>query len=820
MFYQASTSVQTGSLEEGLRGHLALRDLLDALCRRTGPQFLRSFLYAATATLLCLLLGYPLAYMIAFRAGRWRNLMLILVIAPFFTSFLIRTLAWKTILSDGGPVVGALNTLHVLDVTSWLGLTSDDRLLATPLAVVCGLTYNFLPFMILPLYTSLERIDRRLHEAARDLYAKPVTTFRKVTFPLSLPGVVAGTLLTFIPASGDYVNAELLGSPTPQMIGNVIQTQFLRVLDYPTAAALSFILMADRSWSWSRSTSAGPGRRSWSDALRSTGSGRRTSSSSRACSPSPICSCPTSSSWCSPSTSRTGRFNYAWQQFSTGRLDGPLRRRRHVRLAVAQPPDRASGHARRDRARHDGRLRAGPLPLPGAGRRQLADLPADGHARGRHGRLAAHPVPQHGRRSFGFWTILIAHIMFCLSFVVTAVKARVMCMDPRLEQAARTSTPARCRPSCGSPCRIAAPGIAAGALLAFALSFDDFIITQFNAGSTVTFPMFVWGSAQRGTPVQINVIGTAMFLVAVAAGPRPASGREPPQDRRDDVDSRRRSCSHGPSRHAYCRTFARRRPARPVLAGRPGQAPPEPALIGDERCDLLVVGGGYSGLWTALIAKERDPGRDVVLIEGQRGGLGGLRPQRRLLRRPLTHGLGQRAGALARRDRPKLERARRRATSTPSRTAVARYGIDCDFERTGEIDVATEPHQVDELRDWHEEPQRSASPRARVPRRGRGARRGRLPDLPRRPVGPPRRRHAQPGQARLGPEAGLPATSGVRIYEHTPALGPDRRPAAGMAVRTPYGRVRRPAGRARHQRLPVPGASGCARTSSRSTTTR
>ncbi|MFK0042529.1 ABC transporter permease [Streptomyces sp. NPDC090741] len=243
MIYQASTSVQTGSLEEGFKVTWHFQTYWDALTEYY-PQFLRSLLYAGTATVLCLLLGYPLAYLIAFKAGRWRNLLLVLVIAPFFTSFLIRTLAWKTILADGGPVVGVLNSLHVLDVTSWLGMTQGDRVLATPLAVVCGLTYNFLPFMILPLYTSLERIDTRLHEAAGDLYARPATTFRKVTFPLSMPGVVSGTLLTFIPASGDYVNAELLGSTDTRMIGNVIQSQYLRILDYPTAAALSFILMA------------------------------------------------------------------------------------------------------------------------------------------------------------------------------------------------------------------------------------------------------------------------------------------------------------------------------------------------------------------------------------------------------------------------------------------------------------------------------------------------------------------------------------------------------------------------------------------------
>lgn len=243
MVYQASTSVQTGSLETGYQVTWHFATYWDAF-REYDLFYLRSLIYAGIATVLCLAIGYPLAYTIAFKAGRWRNVLLVMVIAPFFTSFLIRTLAWKTILADDGYVVTALDKLHILNVTASLGITADDRVLATPLAVVCGLTYNFLPFMILPLYTSLERIDPRLHEAAGDLYARPFTTFRKVTFPISLPGVVAGTLLTFIPASGDYINAELLGSPSEQMIGNVIQSKFLTVLDYPTAAALSFMLMA------------------------------------------------------------------------------------------------------------------------------------------------------------------------------------------------------------------------------------------------------------------------------------------------------------------------------------------------------------------------------------------------------------------------------------------------------------------------------------------------------------------------------------------------------------------------------------------------
>jgi spermidine/putrescine transport system permease protein len=198
-------------------------------------QFVRSIEYAGLATLLCLVIGYPLAYVIAFRAGRWRNALLLAVIVPFFVTYLIRTLSWETILEDDGFVVNALKTLGILG--------QDGRLLDTTTSVVLGITYNFLPFMILPLYASLERIDPRLQEAAYDLYGKRRDVFMRVTLPLSMPGVVAGTLLTFIPAAGDFINAKLLGTPKQYMIGNVIQSRYLEVGDYPTAAALSFILM-------------------------------------------------------------------------------------------------------------------------------------------------------------------------------------------------------------------------------------------------------------------------------------------------------------------------------------------------------------------------------------------------------------------------------------------------------------------------------------------------------------------------------------------------------------------------------------------------
>jgi len=198
-------------------------------------QILRSFGYAIVATLVCLLLAYPLAYVIAFKAGRYKNLILGLVILPFFVTFLIRTIAWKTILADDGWVVSALGSVGLLP--------SDGRLLSTSWAVIGGLIYNWIIFMILPLYVSLEKIDPRLIEATKDLYSSNTRSFTKVVLPLSMPGVFAGSLLVFIPAAGDFINASYLGSTQTTMIGNVIQQQFLVVKDYPAAAALSMVLM-------------------------------------------------------------------------------------------------------------------------------------------------------------------------------------------------------------------------------------------------------------------------------------------------------------------------------------------------------------------------------------------------------------------------------------------------------------------------------------------------------------------------------------------------------------------------------------------------
>jgi spermidine/putrescine transport system permease protein len=235
VYYLAHTSLQTGSLDAGYAFTWAWENYTDAISTYH-EQLVRSIVYAGIATAIALLISYPLAYWIAFRGGRWKNVLLLIVITPFFVTYLIRTLAWQTILTDDGVVLDVLRALHVVG--------EGERLLATSAAVVAGITYNFLPFMALPLYAALEQIDLRLIDAAEDLYASKTKAFLRVTLPLSLPGVIAGTLLTFIPAAGDFVNAELLGTPRQAMIGNVIQSKFLVITDYGQAAALSFVLMA------------------------------------------------------------------------------------------------------------------------------------------------------------------------------------------------------------------------------------------------------------------------------------------------------------------------------------------------------------------------------------------------------------------------------------------------------------------------------------------------------------------------------------------------------------------------------------------------
>ncbi|GAA3427173.1 ABC transporter permease [Streptosporangium sandarakinum] len=235
MVFMASVSTQEGDVVNGFVQTFNLSIYGDVLSQY-GTQFLRSAGYGLVATVVSIVLAYPMAYWIAFRGGSRKSTYLLLVLLPFFVSFVLRTVSWKFLLADNGLLLSPLKSL---------GLVPDDfHVLQTTVAVIGGLVYNYLPFMILPIYVALERVDPRVVEAAQDLYAARRQAFTKVVLPLSLPGVFAGVLMTFVPMTADYVNAEILGGPANTMIGNIIQSRFLVNNDYPSAAALSFALMA------------------------------------------------------------------------------------------------------------------------------------------------------------------------------------------------------------------------------------------------------------------------------------------------------------------------------------------------------------------------------------------------------------------------------------------------------------------------------------------------------------------------------------------------------------------------------------------------
>jgi spermidine/putrescine transport system permease protein len=235
MAAMASVSLQTGNSIDGFAMTFSVSNYTDAISRYS-TQLLRSLLYGGLATVAMLIIGYPVAYWIAFKGGTRKSVYLFLLLLPFFVSFVLRTISWGFLLADDGVLFGPLK--------GWGLLAPEFHVLATTFAVVGGLTYNFLPFMILPIYVALERVDPRVIEAAYDLYATRLSAFRRVVLPLSLPGVFAGVLMTFVPATADPVNAQILGGTANTMIGNIIQTEYLTNLNYPTASALSFTLMA------------------------------------------------------------------------------------------------------------------------------------------------------------------------------------------------------------------------------------------------------------------------------------------------------------------------------------------------------------------------------------------------------------------------------------------------------------------------------------------------------------------------------------------------------------------------------------------------
>ena len=525
MFLMGIVSLESGSLETGFAFTWEFSNFGDALSEHQ-EEFVRSFVYGGVATLLALLIAYPLAYAIALRAGRWRNVLLFAVIAPFFTTYLIRTLAWQTILSDQSAVVDFLGSLGLLG--------SADRVLDTPASVIAGLTYNFLPFMILPIYATLERLDVRLIEAANDLYASARAAFWRVTLPLSAPGIVAGMLLTFIPAVGDYVNAYFLGGPNQAMIGNVIQGQYLQLANYPIAAALSFVLMAlimvavvIYLWRVGVGALMGDGEER-SDGVRAQlGAGRvrargafgwirEHALGAYAAAAVAYMLIPIAVIVLFSFNDPTGNFNISWQGFTLDHWRDPFGDQALTDALVTSLKLAALSTVIATaigtmlalalvRHRFFGRRAANVLVLVPMATPEVVIGAA----------LLSMFVYLDVAR--GFPTLLIAHVMFSISFVVVVVRSRLIGFDPALEEAAADLGAGPLARFRTVTLPLLAPGVIAAAALAFALSIDDFVVSNFNSGTTVTFPLYIFGASQRGIPVEVNVLSTMLFALAAAA---------------------------------------------------------------------------------------------------------------------------------------------------------------------------------------------------------------------------------------------------------------------------------------------------------------
>ncbi len=526
MFLMGIVSLESGSIDTGFAFTWHFSNYADAISDHQ-EEFLRSFLYGGAATLLALLIAYPLAYAIALRSGRWRNVLLFCVIAPFFTTYLIRTLAWQTILSDQSAVVDFLNSLGLLG--------SSGRVLDTPISVIAGLTYNFLPFMILPIYATLERLDIALIEAANDLYASARAAFLRVTLPLSAPGIVAGMLLTFIPAVGDYVNAYFLGGPNQAMIGNVIQGQYLELANYPIAAALSFVLMALIMvavviYLWRVGTGAlmgddeevrTEGTRARLGAGRVRARGvlgwvREHALGAYAAVAIAYMLIPIAVIVLFSFNDPSGNFNISWQGFTLDHWRDPF-----------------ADQALADALVTSLKLAAISTVIATVIGTALALALVRRRFRGRRGANILVLVPMATPEvvigaallsmfvyldvARGFTTLLIAHVMFSISFVVVVVRSRLIGFDPALEEAAADLGAGPLARFRTVTLPLLAPGVIAAAALAFALSIDDFVVSNFNSGTTVTFPLYIFGASQRGIPVEVNVLSTMLFAVAVAA---------------------------------------------------------------------------------------------------------------------------------------------------------------------------------------------------------------------------------------------------------------------------------------------------------------
>jgi spermidine/putrescine transport system permease protein len=524
MAFMGVVSLESGSIDEGFVFDWSFGNYADAVSTYQ-TQFLRSFGYGAAATVLALLIAYPLAYAIAFRVGRWKPLLLFAVVAPFFTTYLIRTLAWQTILSDQSPPVDALRAIGLIG--------EDGRALDTSASVIAGLTYNFLPFMLLPIYANLERLDGRLVEAAQDLYSSSREAFLRVTLPLSAPGILAGVLLTFIPAVGDYVNAYFLGGPNQAMIGNVIQGQFLNLADYPTAAALSFTLMAlimiavvayFRGFGTAAvvgDDDAAGGQTAHPPPLPPPASTLRGRLRERALAIYALLATaymliPIAVIALFSFNDPAGNFNTDWQGFTlehwrdpfddaqlTSALGTSLELAVLVTLIATVLGTMLALALVRHRFR--GRRTANVLILVPMATPEVVIGAA----------LLSMFVYIDLSRGFG--TLLVAHVMFSISFVVVVVRARLIALDPGLEEAAADLGAAPFNRFRTVMLPLLWPGVIAGAALAFALSIDDFVISNFNSGTTVTFPLYIFGASQRGIRPDVNVLATMLFALTIGA---------------------------------------------------------------------------------------------------------------------------------------------------------------------------------------------------------------------------------------------------------------------------------------------------------------
>ena len=510
------TSLQSGSLLlGGFRFTWEFSNYSEAIA--DGQEFLvRSIIYAGAVTVLTLLIAYPMTYWIAFYAGRWKASLLFLILAPFFVSFVIRTVQWGFLLADNGVILGPLKDLGLLP--------ADFRVLATPFAVIAGITYNYLPFTALPLFVALDRIDKELVLAAKDLYASRWQAFRRVVLPLSIPGIFAAIVLTFVPATGDYINADVLGGPGTTMVGNVIQSKFLVQGDYPEAAALSVIVMAMMVVLvaiYARALGTGDATHELVPSMQSSGSPPKSRRWTRFVLPTytiavivylaaPIFVMILFGFNDVPGDRQSARFfgftlDWYIDLFAERGLTEALINSlwiAPVSALVATILGTLLGMAL-GRYRFTGRVATGfviflAIAIPeivfGA---SLLSL------------FVASDAP------LGPTTILVSHIAFSVAFVAVTVRARVHGLGRTLEDAAQDlfATPVATFFRVTLP--LIFPGVLVGFLLAFVLSLDDFVITSFVRGQSNTFPLWVYGASRIGIPPQVNVMGTLLFATAL-----------------------------------------------------------------------------------------------------------------------------------------------------------------------------------------------------------------------------------------------------------------------------------------------------------------